>query len=140
MVNDNKFGLFSGYEKKSKRYNTKRRAEIKAKEKNKLSVYNKLKEILANPSGVDPDDLEVYRKRFNSLQDFSNRKETDLSQNFIPFRVDFRTVVFVREKNCFKPKWLAKFGRKHIEKRISDFKEVLHKKPDGATYWNPFFV
>lgn len=133
------FALFDGYDKTSTRYQTKRAFEvqkknIKAKEQLKL-----LEHLLSKPEELDDDELLVYEKRYKSLLKlFKVVKNKDLNQLFIPFIIDHRTVIYIREKYCFKPKWVNKFGKKFIEERIKMYKEILEHKPKETIYWNPF--
>lgn len=141
MSNKGNFVLFDGYEgKSSTRYQTKRALELKNKNENAEKQLKLLELALSNLSNLTDDEILIYEKRYASLLKlFKQTKTKDLNQLFIPFRLDSRTVVFIREKNCFRPKWTKLIGEDFIEKRITDYKNILFKKPKDVIYWNPFF-
>jgi hypothetical protein len=135
----NKFLLFEGYDRNSTRYQTKRGFELEDRKEKVIQHLELLETILANPT-LSEDEIDIYEKRYRSLKKLLKLdKKKDLNQLFIPFRIDGRTVVYIREKNCMKNKWVKLIGKKRIEKTIKEYKAILHKKPEGVIYWNPFF-
>lgn len=136
-----KYSLFDGYTTKSKRYRTKRADEKANRRKNALKVLKLLEKQLLHPDNFTEEEYNALEKRANSLRkEFPIENKRDLSQHFIPFRVDYKTVVFVREKHCFKAKWLARFGRTRIEQTVEAYYKELPNKPEGVNYWNPFLM
>lgn len=135
----NNMSLFEGYEKSSTRYQTKRAEEVKSRNKNALKQLVELEHILSNTSELSDEEIEVYEKRYKSLKKlFKVEKNKDFNQLFIPFYLDYKTIIYIREKHCFKDKWVKKFGKEFIKKRIKTYKELLPNKPEKAIYWNPF--
>ena len=135
-----KLSLFEGYQKKSKRYQTRRSEEIQQRDKNAYKQLLELEKTINSPGNMSDVELVILEKRYNSLKRlFKVANTRDLTQVFVPFRIDARTVVYIREKNCLKPKWVKKLGRKFIEGRIKDFKKKLHAKPKEIIYWNPYY-
>lgn len=131
--------LFDGYEKSSTRYQTKRAEEVQARNKNAAIQLVELEKLLKDTSGLSDEEIEIYEKRYKSLKKlFKVDNNRDYNQLFIPFYLDNRTTIFVREKNCFKEKWVNKFGKEFIKKRIKDYKNILNHKPEKQIYWNPF--
>lgn len=131
--------LFDGYDKTSKRYQTKRALEVQTRNNNAKEQLKLLEKLLADPDELDAEELVIYEKRYNSLiKLFKVKKNKDYNQNFIPFREDHKTVYYIREKHCFKPKWVKMFGKSFIEERIKMYKEILSYKPKNTIYWNPF--
>ena len=48
-------------------------------------------------------ELVILEKRYNSLKRlFKVANTRDLTQVFVPFRIDARTVVYIREKNWYE--------------------------------------
>lgn len=72
------------------------------------------------------------------MQNVKVTNNRDYTQNFIPFRFNKETIFFIREKNCFKKKWIDIFGKEFIQNRIKEYKKIIEKKPKGVIYWNPF--
>jgi hypothetical protein len=135
----NNMSLFDGYEKSSTRYQTKRAEEVQSRDKNALKQLIEIENILKNSSSLSDEEIEKYEKRYRTLKKlFKVAKNKDYNQLFIPFYIDHRTRVFIREKNCFKDKWVKEFGKGFIKKRIQDYKKIIHLKPKNQIYWNPF--
>lgn len=133
------YSLFDGYTKSSKRYRTKRQDEKRVRKKNVKRVLKQIEKELLHPENFTIEEYAALEKRAETLRkEFPIENKKDTTQNFIPFKVDHKTVIFVREKHCFKAKWLARFGRKRIEETIEAYHEELPKKPEGMIYWNPF--
>lgn len=134
-----KLTLFEGYKKSSSRYSTKKLAEVIQRDENAETLFLKLEDLLARPELLSPLELDIYEKRYKSLKQlFKKEKTADLQQLFVPFFIDIKTVVFVREKNCFKSKWVARFGRKRIEDTIKKIKLLEQYRPKNTIFWNPF--
>lgn len=132
------YSLFKGYEKKSRRYATKRKEELRLKKQNEAIVLKLIKEKLEEPDIFTDEEYEALEKRYASLTNKTPIKNTkNTEQNFIPFETDEKTIIYVREKHCFKSKWVEKFGVERITKTIEAYKKVLHLKPSGVVYWNP---
>jgi len=130
--------LFEGYEKSSTRYQTKRAEEVKSRNKNTIKQLEELEILLKEPNLSD-EEIHIYEKRLKSLKKlFKVVSNKDYNQFFIPFFIDYKTVIYIREKNCYREKWTNKFGREFIKKRIEDYKSINHLKPEGLIYWNPF--
>ena len=131
--------LFDGYEKSSTRYQTKRAEEVQNRNKNALKQLTEFEKILKDTSNLTDEEIDIYEKRYKSLKKlFKVKNNRDFNQLFIPFIVDHKTVIFVREKNCGKEKWVKRFGASFIKKRIKEYKSILHLKPEDQIYWNPF--
>jgi len=136
----NDYSLFKGYESRSgKSYQAKRSEEKKISERNVKLMILKLEEQLAEPD-LDIEEFTILQKRYKSLKERFKIKKTskDLNELRIPFQEDNKTIRYIREKNCFKPKWIAKYGKERIERTIEAFKQQMFKKPENTLYWNPF--
>jgi len=133
------YSLFDGYTKQTKRYRTKRADEKKVRKGNLKRILKQIEKELLNPENFTVEEYAALEKRAETLRkEFPIKNKKDLSQHFIPFQTDYKTVVYVREKHCYKAKWLARFGRKRIDETIKAYHKELHKKPEGMIYWNPF--
>lgn len=131
------YSLFEGYEKANgKGYQTKRSEE-------KRLSSTRAKQLLAEYEKSIEEGVELTSedwKRYRSLkQRYKVKKKiVDSNELRIPFFDDDKTIRYIREKNCFNKKWINKYGRELIEARIAEYKKLLHKKPEGVIYWNPF--
>lgn len=130
-------GLFDGYEQRAgQSYQIRRVEERNITDKNARARFLEYERLVDEGYELTVEDS----KRYNSLKErFLIRKKRDISSEvFIPFREDYKTIYYIREKNCFKPKWVKKFGKRFITNRIKMYKEILHLKPENIYYWNPF--
>lgn len=134
--------LFKGYtgSKPSRRYQTKRAEEVAQRNKEAYSALLELEKRLNDDNLIISEyQRDIDEKRYKSLLKlFKVEKTIDLEQERIPFRADYKTIIFIRKKHCFKDKWIKKFGRNYIEFRIKEYEKLLHKKPENAPFWNPF--
>lgn len=133
------YSYFKGYTTDSVRYKTKRKDEQKNKKANQLAVLKKIELELKNFHNLTEDEVDALEKRRESiLKNYKIECTRDLKQDFIPFRTDKKTVIFIREKHLFKAKWLSRLGKPRIEERLRKYNKIKHKKPKGMIYWNPF--
>lgn len=133
------YSLFKGYSTNSVRYKTKRKDEQESKRINQVAVLKQIEKELLNFENLTEEEISVLEKRRDSLLKYCRvENNRDLTQDFIPFRLDSRTVIFIRKKNLFKPKWVSRIGRKRIEARLKEYENIKNKKPEGIIYWNPF--
>ena len=123
---------------KSTRYQTKRKQELTEKNLKKEKLVKEYEDILKNADLYEEDFIKITKKRYKSIQKVKSKKEKNADTIYIPFLLDYKSTVFVAERNCFKQKWVDMFGKEIIEKRINDFKNLLHLKPNTVKYWNPF--
>lgn len=131
------YALFDGYEKHSgKNYQTKREEEKRISAKNAKRKLAEFEKMIDDGEELTAED----KKRYRSLKDRYKVKKTPKDPNVIrvPFHSDEKnTIRYIRLENCFKPKWIEKYGRKRIEQTIAWYKSQLHKKPKDAIYWSP---
>ena len=130
----------TNHKTKSVRYQTKRSGEVKSRDSRGIKLMEELEEMLKTPSLFSDEDLDLYEKRYKSLcEKYKKNKPRNLEeQNHIPFRIDGKTLVWIREKNLYRTKWTTLIGIKNIKKRLKEYHELLPKKPKGMIYWNPF--
>lgn len=133
------------YNAKSSRYQTRRLQEkqesLYKDKQDLLEIGRKLNE----PELYLDEELEVLQKKYKTLiKKFkvNKKKNNDL---LIPFYLNPETVVYIREQNCFKPKWLKIFGnnnmkrgKEYVKKRIDEYKKIKIFNITNDIYWNPF--
>lgn len=133
------YSLFRGYTTESVRYKTRRKDEQDNKKANQIRVLNQIEKELEEAFNLTDFEISILEKRRDTLLKYCRVLDTrDLTQDFIPFKIDIKTVIFIRKKNLFKNKWVARLGKTRIEKRLAQYEEIKHKKPEGIPYWNPF--
>lgn len=132
--------VFDGedWNKLSSRYQTRRRQEKIKKEAEQQRKLEEYKEILNNPDQYDDETLRLTQLKYKTLLRNVKVVKQEDTELRIPLRLDERTVVFVRERNIFKTKYVTKFGVKWLKARVEQFKALLPLKPDSIVYWNPF--
>lgn len=118
--------------KKSKKnnYASRKKFENDIKQKNIVKNFKILEEILENPDDLTEKELDIAIKRYKSLKQYIKVQKSDncKEQLRIPFEMvvdNKKTIVYIREKNCFRPKWVKLFGKAHIKKRIQEYKSLL---------------
>ena len=132
--------VFDGedWNKLSSRYQTRRRQEKIKKEAEQQRKLDEYKEILNNPDKHDEETLRLTQLKYKTLLRNVKVVKQEDTELRIPLRLDERTVVFVRERNIFKTKYVTKFGAKWLKARVEQFKALLPLKPESIVYWNPF--
>lgn len=132
--------VFDGedWNKLSTRYQTRRRQEKIKKEAEQKKKIEEYKRILENEEDYDEETVRLTRLKYNTLLRNVKVEKQEESGICIPLRIDTKTVIFVRERNIFKPKYVSKFGLKWLKNRVEQFKKLLQFKPENIVYWNPF--
>ena len=132
--------VFDGedWNKMSSRYQTRRRQEKIKKEADQQKKLEEYRLILEQPEHHDEETLRVTQLKYKTLLRNVKVVKQEEQELRIPLRLDERTVVFVRERNIFKTKYVTKFGAKWLKERVEQFKKLLELKPQNIVYWNPF--
>lgn len=125
---------------KSSRYQTKRKQELKEKRKKFNKLFKQYEQELANLEEGTDKYKEIKLKYDTILNSFKVPFTKDLTQTFIPLRKNKKVVYYVREKHCFRQKWVDMFGKSYLENRIKKYKSLLPYKPKEVVYWNPFDI
>jgi hypothetical protein len=118
------------YNAKSKRYQTLRKQEKDEKE----AKFNRLFEIytqqLNDPdyvASLSAEELRVLNLKYKTIlrtRKIEKKKQKELE---IPFRVDGKTIVYIRESQVFNQRWVELFGRTYIKQRVNNYKKLLTK-------------
>ncbi|MCS7317134.1 MAG: hypothetical protein NZZ41_02275 [Candidatus Dojkabacteria bacterium] len=134
--------IFDGedWNKLSPRYQTRRRQEKIKKEVEQKRKLEEYKAILENPENYDQEFLRLTELRYKTLlRNVKVNKEPEEDNELrIPLRIDQRTVIFVRERDIFKAKYVNRFGLEWLRLRVERYKALLPYKPESIVYWNPF--
>lgn len=141
-MNENKKFVFDQNEgkfnNKSTRYQTKRSQEKTENFERMKKEFIDLQHKLLNKDSYLDEQVKIYEKRFKTLRRYfsiNKKEEVELS---IPFSLNQKTVVYIRERNCFKDKWVNLLGLERIERTIKLYKELLPFNTNNTLYWNPF--
>jgi hypothetical protein len=98
-------------------------------------MYN----IINNADMYLADDVAIAEKRYKSLiKNYKVDKSPTVDIPEIPFRLDHKTVLWIKKTRCFKTKHVKLFGLSYIKKRIKEYEELRKEKNIQYKYWNPY--
>jgi len=126
------------YNKKSTRYQTRRKQEKRETYEKMKKEYLELQNKLMNSENYLESDIEIFKKRFKTLKKYFSIVNKRKEQLLIPLRIDNKTTVYVEEDKCFNHKWINILGEERIKDIIEKYKKLLPLKPENIKYWNPF--
>lgn len=139
-----KLGEEGKFDGKSSRYQTKRWQEQQEKKISQQKAIEQI-ETLLKSGDIDVEEKRILELKLKTLKGYIKvQKRERKKEHLIPFTVAGIKpyLVYIREHNLFKPKWVELFGKKLIQKRYDDFLYLLEINANPTyevgDYWNPF--
>jgi hypothetical protein len=115
------------YNAKSKRYQTLRKQEREEKQFKFDRLFELYTQQLNDPeyvASLSPEELRVLNLKYKTIlrtRKVEKREEKELE---IPFRIDGKTIVYIRESKVFDKRWVDCFGRTYIKQRVENYKKL----------------
>lgn len=118
------------FNQKSKRYQTLRvqeKLEKQVKFERLFEEYSKQLNDEEYLNTLSEEALRVLKLKYKTILRTRKvqKREDELE---IPFRIDGKTIIYIRESNVLKTKWVKLFGRDYINERVKSYKSIVRSQ------------